>query len=941
MSGPSAASGDGGRLATAGSRTSANIATGEVVDDRSRSDPGAPPYDDLLPRIGEVAISRATYESIYLVEVPHDHVLKKLDAPIDLGAPHGSLELYQKPAEGVIVTTEQEWIPRRVGLGRLLHSLTLAPGESTRMAVVDWSRQVTARTDQTTAQAERVAEAALRTNNTSEITNALAVERQQGSSTAKSLTSSTSAAGSVGVPGFGGSASTSVNAGLATNVSRTDGSRRLSTSTARDIQDRTEQLATSSRELRATAVVETSEVEAAAASTRVVTNYNHMHALTIQYWEVIQEYRLRTRTKRLERCLFVPMKVLTFTDDVFRRYKAVLVAAAPDGWKEIIDGVDPFQTSVYRTRSSNGASDEWSRSGTQPTSEPMGSDPPRLVHFGATTNFKVKEADRALPGTKGATFLYGGLTDEKATPGAVGWDPDTGEWVRLGFCTIAPPSGGTWYTAEPVGPGVRFVDKDGKGITPVTDREHVSTDGVRYRLVDGWPTMVRDLRWTPATETTPGGGAERLTAWWDETGIRGVKLAMLGAETDVAIGEPSGPFSRDVGLEPDERVTELVMTSTYTPAGRVLHRIALRTDRLGVIELGPEGADDRQDPVEPGGEEVEPHAAAGSAGTTTERLDVRGGALCGLFGSFDPRRKHIVSLGFQISGQHTAQRIIDHLDDNRLHYSRAIWANADELSLTRILANFAYDDGKGGGPVPLGARLDPVPVAMTGNYLGFRWHFPDAEARDRWSAEFDDPEPSKGRPWQTTTVSLGTDGVFAEAVLGRSNGAEKLDITRFWDWQTSPIPILPSEIAPVDTGSRARDVAPETGQLAAPAASTRAMPNLPEPTGTAVVLQALAAGNLFRDMSGLEATSALLQKGIEVAAQSEGRSAEQATTAMKQANEHMERMSRIAVDAAKEVAPLLLGPAGAAAGALGNSSKLGALLNLASNLGSPADGPGE
>jgi hypothetical protein len=889
------------------------------VDDPPRSGNGTSPSDDLLPRIGEVAVSRATYESFYLVEVPHDGNLEELRAPIDLGAPDGSLELYRRPAEGIIVTTEQEWIPRRVGLGRLLHSLTLAPGESTRMAVVDWSRQVSARTDQTTAQAEQVTEAALRTNNTAEITSALAVERQSGSSTAKSLTSSSSMAGSVGVPGFGGSASTSVNAGIATNVSRSEGTRDLSTSTARDIQDRTEQLASSSREMQATAVVETSEVEAAAASTRVVTNYNHMHALTIQYWEVIQEYRLRTRTKRLERCLFVPMQVLIFTDEVFRRYKAVLVAAAPGGWKEIIDGVDPFQTSVYRTRSSNGASDEWSRSGTHATSEPMGSQAPRLIHLGWTTDVKVTKADPALPGTQGATFLYQGLTDEKATPGAVGWDPDTGEWVRLGCCTMEPRNGGNWFRAEKVGSGVRFVGKadPNKAITLVTDREHTSTDGVTYRLVDGWPTMVRDLRWTPATDTTPGGGAERLTAWWDETGIRGVKLAMFGADDDVAIGEQSGPSSHDVGLEPDERVTELVLTSAYTPAGRVLRTVALRTDRLGVVELGPADAGVQR---------------------TTERLDVRGGALCGLFGSFDPRRKHVVSLGFQVSGPHTAQRIIDHLNDNRLHYSRAIWANADELSLTRILANFTYDDGKGDGPVPLGARLDPVPVAMTGNYLGFRWHFPDADARDRWLAQLDGDEPPKGPAWQTTTVSLGTDGVFAEAVLGRSNGAEKLDITRFWDWQTSPIPILPSEIAPVGTGSRARDVAPETGQLAPAAASTRAMPNLPEPTGSAVVLQALAAGNLFRDMSGLEATSALLQKGIEIAAQSEGRSAEQATTAMKQANEHMERMSRVAVDAAKEVAPLLLGPAGAAAGALGNASKLGAILNLASNHVGAADG---
>ena len=197
---------------------------------------------------------------------------------------------------------------------------------------------------------------------------------------------------------------------------------------------------------------------------------------------------------------------------------------------------------------------------------------------------------------------------------------------------------------------------------------------------------------------------------------------------------------------------------------------------------------------------------------------------------------------------------------------------------------------------------------------------------------------AEGGDWESSTMSLATDGVFAEAVLGRSNGAEKLDITRFWDWQTSPIPILPSEIAPVDTASRVRDVAPETGQLAPSAAAIRALGTLPEPTGAAAALQAIAASNLFRDMSGLDATSALLQKGLELAAQSEGKSAEQATKAMQQATEHMQKMSQIAVQAAKDVAPLVLGPAGATAGALANPSLLGALANLAGD-GTTPDKP--
>ena len=466
---------------------------------------------------------------------------------------------------------------------------------------------------------------------------------------------------------------------------------------------------------------------------------------------------------------------------------------------------------------------------------------------------------------------------------------------------------------------------------------HDKARGITYGVdQDDRPVMTRELDWVPVATNTPTDNAQELTAWWDDDGIRGVKLSMR-ADPDCVIGPQTGPRSAAIKFDVDERITRIVFTNADTAWGPTLRAIMITTNRQGAVVLGP--------PARAEAEASEAGAATiGHKETTDQTIDVRDGALCGLFGSVDPDSKRVVSLGFQLRGAQVQQDVIDHLNDNRLYYSQAIWANVDELALTRILASYTYDSarskpGEGGrnGAVPLGAQLDPIPVAMTGNYLGFRWHFPTEEERKQWMA---DEGLVEGGRWRQSKVSLATDGVFAEAVLGRSNGAEKLDITRFWDWQTSPIPILPSEIAPVDTGSRARDVAPETGQLAPTAAAIRALPTLPEPTGAAAALQAIAASNLFRDMSGLDATSALLQKGLELAAQSEGKSAEQATKAMQQATEHMQKMSQIAVQAAKDVAPLVLGPAGATAGALANPSLLGALTNLASDGKTPDKPPG-
>ncbi|MFG3053980.1 hypothetical protein ACGFZP_23905 [Kitasatospora sp. NPDC048239] len=84
-------------------------------------------------------------------------------------------------------------------------------------------------------------------------------------------------------------------------------------------------------------------------------------------------------------------------------------------------------------------------------------------------------------------------------------------------------------------------------------------------------------------------------------------------------------------------------------------------------------------------------------------------------------RTYVESLGFHVRGGNVSQAVLDHLNDNRRHYSQAVRANADELTLSRILANYSYTPaGSNAAPVLLGTLLDPKPIAATGNYLGFR-----------------------------------------------------------------------------------------------------------------------------------------------------------------------------------------------------------------------------
>ena len=236
--------------------------------------------------------------------------------------------------------------------------------------------------------------------------------------------------------------------------------------------------------------------------------------------------------------------------------------------------------------------------------------------------------------------------------------------------------------------------------------------------------MSRELECSPVPTSAPVTGAETLSAWWDDEGFRSITLSMRGSDPDHALGSSTATpaASAEVEFEPEERVTQIVFTSQESEWGPVLRRITIETDQPRTIELGPE--------------------PAAEAGHSEERFKVHDAALCGVFGRVDPLSGRIVSAGFQLRGPHVRQEILDHLNDNELHYSRAVWANADELALTGILANFEYDDGVSGEPVPLAARLDPTPVATTGNYLGFRWHFVDEATRQQVARG---PRPRRGR----------------------------------------------------------------------------------------------------------------------------------------------------------------------------------------------------
>jgi hypothetical protein len=118
------------------------------------------------------------------------------------------------------------------------------------------------------------------------------------------------------------------------------------------------------------------------------------------------------------------------------------------------------------------------------------------------------------------------------------------------------------------------------------------------------------------------------------------------------------------------------------------------------------------------------------------------------------------------------------------------------------------------------------------------------------------------------TVYLPTSGIFAEAILGRSNASEFIDIRRFYNWQDSPIPNSAPSIMPVDA---VKDFAQKLSELNLNPTDIASILKLtepqmfPMPTSLDNSLQAIQNGNMFRDMSKTEQFAGVLGQLMQLA----------------------------------------------------------------------------
>ena len=232
-------------------------------------------------------------------------------------------------AHGHVLHFKQEWIADGYSMGRLLYSLPLAPGQKKQIAVLDWERRESAIRQESLVEQESLQATLSRDRDIGEMVNSVLTESSRGGSSA----STGSFGGGLGIGAIvgpvGGLLGIGGGASSADSTAWQNSSRNVSANSLQTLRDRTSQAAASMRAQRSTVIQTVSQGERVSVTTESVANYNHCHAMTMEYFEILRHLIVRQRLVDVQECLFVPLQMSRFDRAKTLRWRHTLQNVMP------------------------------------------------------------------------------------------------------------------------------------------------------------------------------------------------------------------------------------------------------------------------------------------------------------------------------------------------------------------------------------------------------------------------------------------------------------------------------------------------------------------------------------------------------------------------------------------------------------------------------------
>ncbi len=827
----------------------------------------------MLQRLVEPAIAPAA---------TRDASRAKLMSPIDV------MDYKRKMAEspesipqaatlgiGYVLNMHQAWVPDGFALGTLLYSTILAPGEEQRLVVREQSQSYSV-ADQAEGQ-DRVWDRYLGSqvdSASAAYDYAMGQEMEGESSSTFRTTSKSFGAGLAGAySGISGSLSFGYSnaRGQASSFSRQSNSNSEASQAAQSFQHRIRSAAERVAEARRVSIRAASSNESSSVSTRIIANHNHSHAMTIQYWEVMRRYRLETCIDGVDLVLFVPMKLIRFL---------------PAGQSLYLDTTSsPFRKAVFDTRYDTLVRYYDSLYHQLPYRYRTGLD--LIQRYASYPEWVMEKRGNSCAGKSIVMTLTGKFLEVDSIVARLRFSGGKGSVQgQVIFSSVNQHA-----LAEAIEEHTIRSKKDllvrlkelrascpdsqitlsftlPKGVTEqdfseISIRNEVSP--LKYKLYAGYSIIWKDGvdtlaygddSWTGYQITAVNNYLKcHMNLYKDENKIakdyRDIAHYSSGLPENFYVNQIQGGATLDASSI--RSLTPLYLTSCEVRGmdGQVIEGAVLPSYTLQhgsvYIDLSPSTPILRYSELQ----------------------------------SMETTLQHIASETLRYS-----QGVWSRLSDGEL--AIMLEAYTVDMNFKNIFGNDAYNELKGNIDIPL---LNCINVhkmlGFYGNCMIFPFTYPQslAEKLGKTAAEIQDAlyryHASSFRV-PVTTISLPTEGMVGEAVLGETNVSEEIDLTRFWNWKDSEHDKMELSASALSSTDYLQDKAPGgfaslgvTGPSAPTAVTTpdlitpmtqKQTPTFTDITGTSstsALMSATGVANIQAQSNALTQNSSVINKALD------------------------------------------------------------------------------
>lgn len=646
---------------------------------------------------------------------------------------------------GYVLHMSQRWTFKGLALGDLVYSLPLAPGEQQQVAIFERRDSSAVFESESFSEEQALIQQATADTSVTATFQSAFNEVINGRSSFQTDSSTSSVGGSFFGLISGGSGSSSSSG---TTSSSLQGQRDVTQNAAQSTHSAAQNSSYARRSAVRTGMRIASASESQTVTTKTITNHNHTRALTMQYWEVLRLYDLTTAIDGLTMTVLVPLQVVRFlpagqpltlsdSGQVDQRWKVLL------RYSSLIKHADVLGRSL-----------------------------PRKYHYGLTLLTQFAADPTA------SVEAFGGTAEDV---------------IHFDMVGTVLPCEDIWITA---------VTNRNTRIGPVKLAHNPATP----IPVDRFSSSNELMSWLSGQRQNANitmQGAMALPSTMNRNSIVGFEISRAFRAVNYTLISPA---------QAELNSLNSIFGVTSASIGGVLGDLltnASNTQRQ-TVTLDPSTLEQTL-----GGPLLSTFAARlvdGANGTTEQYANQ---TLTGTELTPDPYPIPALQLAPIIRYNEILEieKMAQHVVRNTMRYSQAVWGSMTANERAVLLEGYTIGVPTGGIPdasqmVPLLNCVENRVIGFFGNSMIMPFMIPqvlamaggagnDGQALD--PAQIVDSLLTYQRAAFVpphTTVALPTRGVLGEAVLGHCSSAEKIDLTRFWNWQDSPSDSAPA-ISPV------------------------------------------------------------------------------------------------------------------------------------------------